>query len=321
MRYARYTCVVFLLLIGTVSAERKPLATVHRVFELGVSEIHVPNSDRADGFDIVDRPHEVQLDSLAGVYTYTYWKENGERVDQPYIPSNLVSATVACSVRYDWSTGEYTYSYKVNLKPSSRQSLKNLAIIVDPTLIIRTSALDSWEGWYDPGPDRFRPPGTPGWAYFTGLGNYIPPGSELTAKIVSRYGPVLTTCYLSGNAPSLPHSGIGVPHVPPHREGVSGKTLAPGRVSVQQRDLQKHLTEIMDAALEWGWVDTLTYKNTLQKIQSSRAMDKDGFSGLRRGFSANKVGVIEAEVGALLDHIGMDLFDLPPEPESPEEAP
>ncbi len=317
MRYSTYTGVVFLLLIGTVSAERKPLATIHRVFELGVSEVLVPNPNRADGFDIVDKIHEVRFDSLNGVYTYTYWKENGERVDQPYIPANRVSATVACSVRYDRSTGEYTYSYKVNLQPSSPQSLKNFAVDVDERLIIRTSASDSWEGWFDLGVGE----GSPGWAFFTGLGNYISPGSELSANIVSKYGPVLTTCYLKGKAPSLPYDEIGIPSVPAHQEGVSGKTLAPGRFSVGQQDLQKRLTEIMDTALEWGWVDTLTYKNTLQKIQSSQAIDKDGFSGLRRGFHASKVGVREPEVGALLDHIGMSVFELPPEPESPEESP
>ncbi len=319
MRYSTYTCVVFLLLIGTISAERKPLETIHRVFETGISEILVPNPNRADGFDVIDRPHEVRLDSLTGVYTYTYWRENGERVDQPYIPANRVSATVVCSVSYDRATGEYTYSYKVNLMPSSPQSLQIFAVDLDERLIIRTSASDSWEGWYDP--DQDPGSGSPSWAFFTSLGNDIPPGSELSANIVSKYGPVLTTCYLSGNAPSLPYSDIGIPHVPPDQEGVRGKTLAPGRVSVEQQDLQKHLTEILDAALEWGWVDTLTYENTLQKIESSQAMDKDGFSGLRRGFHASKVGVWEPEVGALLDHIGISVFELPPEPESPEEAP
>ena len=311
--------IVWLLMIGSAGAERKPLKTIHRVFETGISEILVPNPNRADGYDIVVRPHKVRFDSLTGVYTYTWWKQNGERVDLPYIPANRINATVACSVRYDRSSGEYTYSYKVRLLPSSPQSLQTFAVDVDERLIIRTSASDSWEGWYDSVQDPGS--GSPGWAFFTGLGKYVPPGSELSANVVSRYGPVLTKCYLDGNAPSFAHGEIGIPHVSPQREGVSGITLAPGRISVQQHNLQKHLAEILDAALEWGWVDTLTYENTMQKIKSSQAIDKDGFLGLRRGLSASKVGAIEPEVGALFDHIGMDLFDLPPEPDSTEEAP
>ena len=105
--------IVCFLLIGTVAAERKPLETIHRVFELGISEIHVPNPNRADGFDIVDKMHEVRFDSLNGIYTYTYWKQNGERLDILYEPANRVNATVACSVHYNADTGEYTYRYIV----------------------------------------------------------------------------------------------------------------------------------------------------------------------------------------------------------------
>ena len=315
MKYYTFVCIAFLL-VQTAAAERKPLKTIHRVFELGVSEVQVPNPKRADGVDIVDRLHEVRLDSLTGVYTYTYWTENGEKVEERYISSDQVSATVACSVRYDQATQEYTYTYKIDVNSSSRQSLANFVIDLDPTLIDGTSASGSWEGWFS----HRIVPGTPKWAFFTSLGNHIPPGGELTAEIVSRYGPVLTTCYLKGNVPNATYS-IRIPYVSPRQEGVTGTTLAPGRVPVGQQDLKKHLTEIMDAALEWGWVDTLTYNNTLRKINSSQAINKDSYSELRKGFRASKMAVREPEVGALLDHIGTDLFDLPPEPDSPEDAP
>ena len=288
---------VLFLMTSSAMAERKPLDKKHREIKPGASEVLVPNPKRQDGHDLVIKEHEVTYNDTTGLYTYRYWQTDSTYVDLLYEPSNRLDVTVACSVVFDGETDEYTYTYHILNSKNSVQSLDIFALDIDRSLVIRTETPEPWSysSTHEP------PPGSPRWAFWGSLGEPVPPREAVSLTLVSKHGPIITTCHSQGRARTFDHpvvlDALGI-H-PPNIEGVTGQTLGPGILNAE--NAQAQIEAFLQIAQTWGWVST--EKKGAALVHLSKGLDQKAFSLLKNELNPNQIGV-EKEVAAFLEHLG-----------------
>ena len=87
-----------------VYAERRALDVVRYQIKPGESEVMVPEEENEEvlkqskdkrTFKRVGKKHQVKFDSQSGIYTYTYWKHDGTKIDILHEQSNKVKVTSA----------------------------------------------------------------------------------------------------------------------------------------------------------------------------------------------------------------------------------
>ena len=297
MKAILYVAMVLLITATSSMGERKPLDKKYREIKPGASEVLVPNPKRQDGYDLVIKEHAVTYNDTTGLYTYRYWKTDSTYVDLLYEPSNRLDVTVACTVIYDGESDEYTYTYHLINSKNSVQPLEIFVLDIDRSLVIRTES----EPWYYYSTNE-PPPGSPKWAFWGSLGKYILPGESISLTLVSKYGPIIATCYSKGRARTF-RSPIGaidaLASYPPNKEGLKGQTLAPGVLDADNAKAQ--VDAFLDIAEKWGWVST--DKKDTALVHISKGLDQKAFSLLKNELNPDHIGV-EKEVAAFLEHLG-----------------
>ncbi len=121
--------------------------------------------------------------------------------------------------------------------------------------------------------------------------------------ISSKYGPVIASVYIQGR----PRKFRGPEYVqidelgvhPPDKEGVTGKTLAPGKMLIRKDEISTYLNKALDEALRWGWISPAHH------TQVSKMLEKEAsFSEVLSFFrDLKKAGSLEPELEALADHL------------------
>lgn len=297
MKAILYVTLVLFLMASSGMAERKPLDKIHRQISVGASEVLVPNPKRQDGYDLVIKDHELKYDKKTGLYTYRYWQTDSTYVDLLYEPSNRLDVTVACSVVYNGETDEYTYTYHILNSKNSIQSLDIFALDIDFSLVIRTETPEPWSysSTHEP------PPGSPKWAFWGSLGEPVYPGKSVSLTLVSKHGPIITTCHSQGRARTFDHpvvlDALGI-H-PPNIEGITGQTLGPGILNAD--NAQAQIEAFLQIAQTWGWVST--EKKSAALVHVSKGLDQTAFMSLKNELNPDHIGV-EKEVVAFLEHLG-----------------
>ena len=300
MKVVIFAILVLLLATGSSWAERKPLDKIHREIKPGATVVAVPNPKRRDGYESIEKKHEVTYDAKTGLYTYRYWQTDSTYVDLLYEPSNRLDVTVACTVVYDEENDEYTYTYHLVNSKDSVQSLEIFALDIDYSVAIRTETPEPWHYYSTNEP----PPGSPKWAFWGSLGGHIPPGESISLTIVSKLGPIIATCYSQGRARTVnssigPVDELGV--YPPNVEGLKGQTLAPG--SLRDSSPKAQFEAFLDVAETWGWVNK--DKKDAALLHISKDLDKTAFIALKNELNLVQ-GKVEGAVEAFLEHLGKD---------------
>ena len=288
---------VLLLTANSSMSERKPLDKKHREIKPGASEVLVPNPKQKDG-DLVIKDHEVTYDKKTGLYTYRYWQTDSTYVDLLYEPSNRLDVTVACAVAYNKEKDEYIYTYHLSNSKTSVQPLEIFALDIDRSLVLRTETPDTWFYFSTNEP----PLGSPRWAFWGSLGGDVKSGEAVSLKLVSKYGPVISTCYAQGRAQTF-NSSIGPVDAlavhPPDEEGVNGKTLAPGILG--GGNAQTQFEAFLKVAETWGWISQTKRGQVLGHL--TEGFTQNTFSSIKDELEPVS-GEVESEVPAFLTHIG-----------------
>ncbi len=181
----------------------------------------------------------------------------------------------------------------------SKQSVKNFVIDTDPELIHSVRFPDSWD-YFSKHKDS---PGSPVWTYFGSLGNDIRPGKEDEIIIRSKYGPVIASVYVKGR----PKIFRGPEYFQieelaersSYKEGVTGKTLAPGTILIRKDEMSTYLNKTLNEALRWGWISPAHHTQVSKILEK-----KTPFSKVLSFFHDLKTaGSLEPELEALTDHL------------------
>ena len=294
---------VLVLAAGSGRAERKPLDKIHREIKPGATVIKVPNPRRRDGYDLAEKKHEVTYNETTGLYTYRYWQTDSTYVDLLYEPFNRLDVTVACTVTYNSEKDEYTYTYHLVNSKDSVQSLVTFALDIDRNFVIRTETPEPWYYFSIGEP----PPGSPKWAFWGELDGPVIPGESISLTLVSKFGPVITTCYAKGHGqtfihpdhPDLEIDELGGP--PTNKEGLKGQTLAPG--SLGDSSPKAQFEAFLAIAETWGWVNK--DKKDAALLHISKDLDQTAFIALKNELNLVQ-GKVEGEVTAFLEHLGKD---------------
>ena len=303
MKAVIFVTLVLLLATGSGRAERKPLDKIHREIKPGATVVAVPNPKRRDGYEYVEKKHEVTYDAKTELYTYRYWQTDSTYVDLLYEPSNRLDVTVACTVVYDEKNDEYTYTYHLDNSKDSVQPLVVFALDIDRNLVLRTEIKKTWYYFSTGEP----PPGSPKWAFWGELDGPVLPGESISLTLVSKLGPIIATCYSKGSGQTFIHSDhpdleideLGVP--PTNKEGLKGQTLAPG--SLRDSNPKAQFEAFLDVAETWGWVNQ--DKKDAALLHISKDLDQTAFIALKNELNLVQ-GKVEGEVTAFLEHLGKD---------------
>ena len=300
MKALIFATLVLVLATGSGRAERKPLDKIHREIKPGATVVAVPNPKRRDGYEYVEKKHEVTYDAKTELYTYRYWQTDSTYVDLLYEPFNRLDVTVACAVVYDEENDEYTYTYHLDNSKDSVQPLWIFALDIDRNLVLRTETPEPWRYHSTSEP----PPGSPKWAFWGSMGGHIPPGESISLTLVSKLGPIIATCYSKGygqtvRSPIGPIDELAV--YPPNVEGLKGQTLAPG--SLRDSSPKAQFEAFLDVAETWGWVNQ--DKKDAALLHISKDLDQTAFIALKNELNLVQ-GKVEGEVKAFLEHLGKD---------------
>ncbi len=297
---------LFSFIVPAVNAERPALEVKQYKIIPGESEVLVPKKrsecitcDNDD--DIIMKKNQVHFDKKTGLYTYTYWKTDGTKVDLLHEQANRVDVIIKCSVNYNKTENEYIYKYRIINTAKSKQSVTNFVIDTDPELIHSVRFPDTWEYFskYKKSPGSR----SPVWTAFGSLGDDILPGKEGEITVKSKYGPVIASVYVQGRPEEFVQIDASeieaLSRHPPNKEGVTGKTLAPGTMLIRKDEMGTYLNKVLNEALRWGWISSAHHTQVSKMLEK-----KTSFSEVLSFFRDLKTaGSLEPELEALANHL------------------